>query len=90
MRYSQYCKVKPLGNPRGEFLPRDNFIDNLLLFAGSFAQIYSRGFNTFMPHKVGEKRNVVAAIQEALCKAMAERVRVNDDRIDAIPDCQLL
>jgi hypothetical protein len=42
-----------------------------------------------MPHKVGEECNVIATLQEALCEAMAERMWVNDHRIDAIPDCQL-
>ena len=34
-------------------LPIYHFVDNLLLFAGSTAQIDASGFNTFMSHKVG-------------------------------------
>ena len=42
-----------------------------------------------MPHKVGEECDVIAALQEALCKAMAEGMWVNDHWVDAIPDSHL-
>ena len=42
-----------------------------------------------MPHKVGEESNVIAALQEALCKAVADGVLVYNHRVNAIPDCQL-
>lgn len=71
------------------FLPVYDLINNGSLLGRGFAEINAGGFDTFMSHKVGEESNVVAALQEALCKAMAERMWVNDHRVDAIPDCQL-
>ena len=47
------------------------------------------GFDTFVSHKVSEECDVVAALQETLCKAVTEGMRVNDHRVYAIPDCQL-
>lgn len=73
----------------GSFLPVYYLIHDSSLLGRGFAEINAGGFDTFMPHKVGEESNVVAALQEALCKAMAERMWVNDHRVDAIPDCQL-
>ena len=45
--------------------------------------------DTFVSHKVSEECDVVAALQETLCKAVTEGMRVNDHRVYAIPDCQL-
>lgn len=73
----------------GFFLPVYDLINDGSLLGRGFAQINTGSFNALMPHKVSEESNVVAAIQEALCKAMAERMWVNDHRVDAIPDCQL-
>ena len=56
----------------GFFLPIYDIIDDSSLFGRGFAEIDAGSFDTFVPHKVGEKRNVVAAFQEALCKAVAE------------------
>lgn len=73
----------------GFFLPVYDLINDGLLLGRCFAEINAGGFNAFMPHKVGEECDVVATLQEALCKAMAERVWVNDHRVDTISDCQL-
>ena len=70
-------------------LPVYDLIDNGSLFGRGFAEVYAGGFNTFMPHKVGEECDVVAALQEALCKAVTEGVWVYYHRVNAIPDCQL-
>ena len=56
----------------GFILPIYDIIDDSPLFSRGFAEVYTGGFNAFMPHKVSEKRNVVAAFQEALCEAVAE------------------
>lgn len=72
----------------GSFLPVYDLINDSSLFGRSFAEINAGSFDTFMPHKVSEKGNVVAAFQEALCKAVAERVWVNHNRVDTVPDCQ--
>ena len=53
-------------------LPIYDFINDSSLFGRGFAEINAGGFNTFMSHKVGKECDVVAALQEALCKAMAE------------------
>ena len=74
----------------GFLLPVYYLIDDGLLLGRGFAEVNAGSFNAFMPHKVGEECDVIAALQETLCKAMAERVRVNDHRVDAIPNCQLL
>lgn len=42
-----------------------------------------------MPHQISKKSNVVALIQEALCKAMPEGVRVDNGRINLIANGQL-
>lgn len=73
----------------GSFLPVYDLIDNGSLFGRGFAEVYAGGFNTFMPHKVGEECDVVAALQEALCKAVTEGMRVNDHWVNAISYCQL-
>ena len=73
----------------GFLLPVYDLIDDGSLLGRGFAEVNAGGFDTFVSHKVSEECDVVAALQEALCKAMPERVRVNDHRIDTIPDCQL-
>ena len=72
----------------GFFLPVYDLIDGSLLGRG-FAEINAGGFNTFMPHKVSEECDVVAALQETLCEAVTEGVWVYYHRIDTVPDCQL-
>ena len=74
----------------GFLLPVYDLIDDGSLLGRGFAEINAGSFNAFMPHKVCEECDIIAAIQEALCEAMAKRVRVNDHRVDAIPNCQLL
>ena len=64
--------------------------DNSLLLCRGFAEVYAGSFDTFMSHKVGKECDVIATLQEALCKAVAERMRIYHSRVDAIPDCQLL
>ena len=73
----------------GFLLPVYDLINDSSLLGRGFAEINAGGFDTFVSHKVGEESNVIAALQEALCKAVAEGVRVYDHRVDAIPDCQL-
>ena len=73
----------------GFLLPVYDLINDSSLFGRGFAEINAGGFDTFMPHKVSEESNVVAAFQEALCKSVAERMRVNDHWVDAISGCQL-
>ena len=72
----------------GFLLPVYDLINDGSLLGRGFAEVNAGSFNAFVPHKVGEESNVIAALQEALCEAMAERMWVNDHRIDAIPDCQ--
>ena len=74
----------------GSFLPVYYLIHDGSLLGRGFSEINAGGFDTFMPHKVGEESNVVAALQETLCKAMTERVRINHNRIDTVSDRQLL
>lgn len=70
-------------------LPVYNLIDDSSLLGRGFAEVNAGGFDTFVTHKVGEECDVVAALQETLCKAMAEGVWVYNYRVNAIPDCQL-
>ena len=56
----------------GFFLPIYDIIDDSSLLGRGFSEINAGSFDTFVSHKVGEKRNVVAAFQEALCEAVAE------------------
>ena len=73
----------------GFVLPVYDLIDDGSLLGRGFAEINAGGFDAFMPHKVGEECNVIAALQEALCEAMTEGVWVYYHRVNAIPDCQL-
>ena len=73
----------------GFLLPVYDLINDSPLLSGGFAEINAGGFNAFVSHKVSEECDVVAALQEALCKAVPEGMRVNDHRVYAIPDCQL-
>ena len=73
----------------GFLLPVYDLVNDGSLFSRGFAEINAGGFNAFMPHKVGEESDVIAALQEALCKAMAEGMWVNDHWVDAIPDSHL-
>ena len=73
----------------GFLLPVYDLINDGSLFSRGFAEINAGSFDTFMPHKVSEKGNVVAAFQEALCEAVTEGMRVYNHRVNAIPDCQL-
>ena len=66
-----------------------DFINDSSLFGRGFAEIDAGGFYTFMSHKVSKESDVVAALQEALCKAVTEGVWVYYHRVNAIPDCQL-
>ena len=70
-------------------LPVYDLINDSSLLGRGFAEVNAGSFNALMSHKVGEECDVIAALQEALCKAMAERMWVNDHRVDAISDCQL-
>ena len=73
----------------GFLLPVYDLINDSSLLGRGFAEINASGFNAFMTHKVSEESDVVAAFQEALCKAVTEGVRVYNHRVNTIPDCQL-
>ena len=73
----------------GFLLPVYDLINDGSLLGRGFAEINAGGFDTFVSHKVGEECDVIAALQEALCEAVTEGVRVYNHRIDTIPDCQL-
>ena len=71
----------------GLLLPVYDLIDDGSLLGRGFAEINAGGFDTFVSHKVSEKSDVVAALQEALCEAVTEGMWVYDHRVDAISDC---
>ena len=56
----------------GFLLPVYDLINDSSLLGRGFAEINAGGFDTFVPHKVSEESNVVAAFQEALCEAVTE------------------
>ena len=70
-------------------LPVYDLIDDGSLLGRGFAEINAGGFDAFVSHEVGEESDVIAALQEALCEAVTERMRVNNHRVDALPVCQL-
>ena len=70
-------------------LPVYDLIDDGSLLGRGFTEINAGGFDTFMPHKVGEECDVIAALQETLCKAVTEGVWIYYHWIDTVPDCQL-
>ena len=73
----------------GFLLPIYDLINDSPLLGRSFAEINAGGFDAFVAHKISEECDVIATLQEALCKAVTEGVRIYHHRIDAIPDCQL-
>ena len=73
----------------GFLLPVYDLIDDGSLLGRGFAEVNAGGFDTFVSHKVSEECDVVAALQEALCKAVTEGMRVNDHWVNAISYCQL-
>ncbi len=73
----------------GFVLPVYDLINDGSLLGRGFAEINAGGFDAFVSHEVGEESDVIAALQEALCEAVTERMRVNNHWVDAIPDCQL-
>ena len=73
----------------GFLLPVYDLIYNSSLLGRCFAEINAGGFDTFVSHKVSEECDVVAALQETLCKAVTEGMRVNDHWVNAISYCQL-
>ena len=70
-------------------LPVNYLIHNCPLFSRGLAKVDSCCLDTLMPHQISQKRNIVAAFQEALCEAVTEGVWVYYHRIDTVPDCQL-
>ena len=65
-------------------LPINNAVHDLTLFRGGLAEINASCFNALMPHKVCEKRYIVATIKKALGKAVTERVRIYHLCVDAV------
>ena len=65
-------------------LPRHHFIYYLPLLGSRAAQVDTRSFDAFVPHKVSKKGDVIELVEEVLCKAMAERVRIDHFSIKAI------
>lgn len=61
---------------------------NFTLFCSCFSEIYTSSFDAFVPHKVSKKRYIVATLQKAFGKSVPERMRVYDDRINIVSDCQ--
>ena len=72
------------------FLPVNNFVYDFTLLCSSLSQIDSCGFNALMPHKISQKRDIIAPLQETFGKAMAEGMWIYNDRIDFIAGCQFL
>ena len=65
-------------------LPRHHFIYYLPLLGSRAAQVDACSFDAFVPHKVSKQSNVIELVEEVLCKAMAERVRIDHFTIKAI------
>ena len=70
-------------------LPIYDCINDFSLFCSCFPKVDAGGFDAFVAHKISEECDVIATLQEALCKAVTEGVRIYHHRIDAIPYCQL-
>ena len=65
-------------------LPSYNFVYKSLLFTGGATQIYTGGFDAFMPHKVSKQSNIIVLFKKILCIAVAERMGINNLFIKAI------
>ena len=72
------------------FLPMYDFVNDGPLFGRGFAEIDAGCFNTLMSHKVCKECDVIATIQETLCEAVAERMRIYNNRVYTIPNRQFL
>lgn len=70
-------------------LPIYDPVNDLSLFCCRFSQIDAGRFDALMSHQISKKSDVVALFQKAFCKAMPERVRVDNSRIDLITNSQL-
>lgn len=53
-------------------LPIDYLVNDGSLFGGGTTEVDACGFDAFMTHKVGEKGEVVEAVEKVLCEAMSE------------------
>lgn len=71
-------------------LPVNNLIYDFTLLCSSLSQIDLCGFDSLMPHKASQERDIIAPLQETFGKAMAEGMRIYNDRIDFIAGCQFL
>ncbi len=70
-------KQPPSKRRRLFLLPCDNFVYKRLLLAGSSAEIYTGGFNTFMSHKISKQSDIIILFEKILCIAMTEGMRIN-------------
>ena len=67
--------------------PVDYLIDNRLLLCGRASQIYTGSLDTLMAHEIGKKREIIVSFEKIFGKTVAERMRIHDSRIYAIPLC---
>lgn len=65
-------------------LPVNNLVNNGLLFSGGTSEINTGRLDAFMTHEVGKQCKIVEAVEEVLCEAMAERVRIDYSGIDSV------
>lgn len=70
--------------------PCDDAVDEFALLGRCAAKVDARRLDGLMPHQVRKQRNVVELCQEVLGEAMAEGVRIDNLRIDAVAPCKRL
>ena len=73
----------------GLLLPVYDLINDSPVLGGSVAERNAGGFDAFVAHKISEECDVIATLQEALCKAVTEGERIYHRRNDAIQYCRL-
>ena len=66
------------------FLPIYDCINDFSLLCSCLSEVDTSGFDTFMPHKVSQERNVIASLQKAFGKPVTKGVRIHYCCIDAV------
>ena len=61
----------------GFLLPIYDLINDNPLLGRSFAEINAGGFDAFVAHKISEECDVIATLQEALCKVRTPLCKIS-------------
>ena len=70
--------------PQGS--PRNNLVDDAVLFGTGSAKVDACRFDAFMSHEIGQERDVIELLQKVLGETVTERMWVDDRRIQLVLD----